>query len=302
MWEERIQEVLDHRRAHREGGGEARVQKQHDSGKLTVWERLRILLDEGTFVELNANMESNADTSKVRANRHYPGDGVVAGWGRIDGRRVCVAADDFTVIGGTMGAVHARRIAALQDFALRERIPIIFLNDSGGARIEEGIMGLSGYGEIFRRHIAASGVIPQICAILGPCSGGASYSPALCDFIFAVKGMSRMFITGPDVVESVLGTRPTMEELGGADMHASKSGVVHALYDDETACIMGIRTLLSYLPENCFEAAPVYGTLKRKLAPAESTAADAAADPQKEGVKSLSRFFRSVTTLSLIHI
>lgn len=237
------------------GGGVEKMERQRQNGKLTVWERIACLLDQGSFVEMNGNMETDRGASAI-GGEAFPGDGVVTGWGTIEGRRVCVAAEDFTVVGGTLGATHAKKIARLQELAFRMKVPVIFLNDSGGARIGEGISALSGYGEIFRNHVQASGVIPQICAILGPCSGGACYSPALCDFIFCVKGISKLFITGPAVVESVLGSRPTIEELGGAEMHSTTSGVIHALYNDEASCLNGIRTLLSYLPQNCGELSP----------------------------------------------
>ena len=250
MWTKQIELVKETRLKHKEGGGTDRVQRQHKSGKLTVWERLDLLLDPESFTEVKSGMENDHSASSFGKTPVFPGDGVITGWGTIDGRKVCVAAEDFTVIGGTLGVTHARKIAALQDLAYDMRVPVIFLNDSGGARIDEGINALSGYGEIFNRHVKASGVIPQICAILGPCSGGACYSPALCDFIFCVNEVSKMFITGPAVVEAVLGTRPTLEELGGAQMHSQKSGVVHALYNDEASCLQGIRKLLSYLPSN----------------------------------------------------
>ena len=256
MWNDKIELLKKNRQLHKAGGGSAKMERQHASGKLTVWERISILLDENSFVELNGCMETDRSASSIGKNAVFPGDGVITGWGTIDGRKVCVAAEDFTVIGGTLGVTHAKKIAKLQDLAYEMKVPVIFLNDSGGARIEEGINALSGYGEMFRNHVKASGVIPQICAILGPCSGGACYSPALCDFIFCVKDISKMFITGPAVVESVLGTRPTLEELGGAQMHSTTSGVVHALYNDEENCLKGIRTLLSYLPSNCLELPP----------------------------------------------
>ena len=256
MWNEKIEQVKQKRLRHLEGGGSARVERQHQSGKLTAWERIDYLLDPDTFVELKSCMETDTSASSFGKSTAYPGDGVLTGWGCINGRKVCVAAEDFTVIGGTLGVTHAKKIAALQDLAFSMQVPVIFLNDSGGARIEEGINALSGYGEIFSRHVKASGVIPQICAILGPCSGGACYSPALCDFIFCVREISKMFITGPAVVESVLGSRPTLEELGGAEMHSEKSGVVHALFNDEISCLKGIRTLLSYLPSNNRELPP----------------------------------------------
>lgn len=254
MWDDRTEKLKKLRALHRKGGGAKRVQKQHESGKLTAAERIRLLLDPDSFVETLSCMATDPCASADGQQQiSYPGDGVITGWGLIGGRKVCVAAEDFTVVGGTLGKAHAEKICRLQDLAYQMKVPVIFLNDSGGARIEEGIHALSGYGEIFQRHVKASGVIPQICAILGPCSGGACYSPALCDFIFVVKDISKLFITGPAVVESVLGQRPTMEELGGARMHSEKSGCVHALYNDEASCLEGIRLLLSYLPANCMQ-------------------------------------------------
>ncbi len=254
MWDDKTEKVRELRRSHLEGGGPERIKKQHDSGKLTAAERIELLLDPGSFVETLSCMATDTAASAFGQKRSYPGDGVITGWGLINGRKVCVAAEDFTIVGGTLGKAHAEKIYRLQDLAYQMKVPVIFLNDSGGARIEEGINALNGYGEIFQRHVKASGVIPQICAILGPCSGGACYSPALCDFIFVVRDISKMFITGPAVVESVLGKRPSMEDLGGAVMHSEKSGCVHALYNDEASCLEGIRKLLSYLPSNCMQS------------------------------------------------
>lgn len=266
MWDDRIEKLKQQRARHLEGGGSERAGRQHAAGKLTAMERIAILLDEGSFTEVRSCMETDRGADVTGTGKIYPGDGVITGWGTIDGRRVCVAAEDFTVVGGTLGAAHAKKIAALQDLALGMRCPVIFLNDSGGARIGEGINALNGYGEIFQRHVRSSGVIPQICAILGPCSGGACYSPALCDFIFMVKDVSKMFITGPAVVESVLGSRPTLEELGGAQMHSVTSGVAHTLYLDERSCLDGIRKLLSFLPGNNLENTP--DPIKKKHHPA----------------------------------
>ncbi|MDO4476002.1 MAG: acyl-CoA carboxylase subunit beta [Lachnospiraceae bacterium] len=257
MWKDQIDKLLETRAQHAMGGGEKRIARQHESGRLTAKERIDLLLDPDSFTEIDSCMSAQPGASVGGASRSVPGDGVLTGFGLIEGRRVCVAAEDFTVVGGTLGAAHAAKIARLQDLALKMKVPVIFLNDSGGARIEEGIHALSGYGEIFQRHVQASGIIPQICAILGPCSGGACYSPALCDFTFVVKGISKMFITGPAVVESVLGRRPTFEELGGAEMHSSVSGCAHAMFEDEKTCLLGIRTLLSYLPSNCSELPPL---------------------------------------------
>ncbi len=248
MWDEQNRKLDAVRRQANAPGGTERIEKQHRSGKLTARERIDLLLDPESFTEVASSMMSDQGASLSLGARQYRGDGVVTGWGKIDGRFVCVAAEDFTVVGGTLGRIHAQKIARIQDKALQMHVPIIFINDSGGARIDEGIHSLSGYGEVFTRHIRSSGVIPQISVILGPCSGGACYSPALCDFIFAVQDISKMFITGPAVVESVLGSRPSMEELGGALMHSEKSGCLHALYKDEASCLAGVRKLLSYLP------------------------------------------------------
>ena len=256
MWNDRIEQVKQKRMRRRLGGGEERIAHQHAQGKLTARERIDILLDEGSFTEIAGSRMTETGAASFKRETAYPGDGVITGWGTIDGRRVCVAAEDFTVIGGTLGVAHAKKIAALQDIALEMEIPIVFLNDSGGARIEEGIHALNGYGEIFSRHVRASGVIPQICAVLGPCSGGACYSPALCDFIFVVRDVSKMFITGPAVVETAVHQSSTVDELGGAFMHSSVSGVAHAIYNDERSCLKGIRKLLSYLPSNCHSSAP----------------------------------------------
>ena len=255
MWEDRLERLEKNRSEHQKAGGRERIERQHARGKMTAMERIEYLLDKGSFRELYACRKTDESASALGARGIYPGDGVITGWGKINSRSVLVAADDFTVIGGTMGTVHAKKILALQDLALKRGVPVIFLNDSGGARVEEGINALTGYGEMFRRHVRASGRILQICAIMGPCSGGACYSPALCDFIFCVKNTSNMFITGPDVVEAVLGRRPDIETLGGAVMHATHSGVAHALYDDDRSCLDGIRTLLDYLPSNCDEPA-----------------------------------------------
>ena len=255
-WKEQIEKIHQLRDEHAGGGGYDRIEKQHASGKLTAAERIDLLLDPGSFVETAPLMSTDPGACGIGTPRLFPGDGVLTGWGTIDGRTVCVAAEDFTVVGGTLGKTHAEKIVRLQRLAREKRVPLILLNDSGGARIEEGINALNGYGEIFSEHVKSSGLIPQICAILGPCSGGACYSPALCDFVFMVDGISKMFITGPAVVESVLGKRPSFEELGGARMHSKTSGCIHAMYNDEASCLMGIRKLLSYLPPHCGELPP----------------------------------------------
>lgn len=258
-WDEAIRELEERRNRARAGGGKAAMEKQREKGKLTARERLNILFDEGTFVEINDLVESRIDDFGLKEKR-VPGDGVITGYGKINGRTVFASSEDFTVVGGSLGEYHSRKIIHLQDMALRMRCPIVTINDSGGARIEEGIDSLSGYSGIFERNTIASGVIPQIAVILGPCSGGACYSPAICDFIFVVDETSKMFITGPQVVKTVIGEELSPEELGGARTHAEKSGVAHFLYKSEENCLGGVRELLSYLPSNNMEEAPVrYG-------------------------------------------
>ncbi len=256
MWQDKIEQLKALREKAAAGGGPARVEKQHQSGKLTARERIDLLLDPGSFVEVNGLMESRIDDFGLD-KRRFPGDGVVTGYGTVDGRTVCVASEDFTVIGGTLGEYHSLKICGIQDMAMSMRVPFISINDSGGARIEEGISALSGYSGMFLRNTQASGVIPQIAVIVGPCSGGACYAPAICDFIFLVRNVSKMFITGPKVVQSVLGEVTTVEDLGGAEIHAHKSGVSHFLYDEEESCFAGVRRLLSYLPQNNREQPPV---------------------------------------------
>ncbi len=258
-----IQEKLSELRRLKElaklGGGPEAIRKQHEKGKLTARERLELLLDEGSFIELDMFIQHRC-TEFGMESRRVLGDGVVAGLGTIDGRPVAVYAQDFTFMGGSVGEMHAKKIAMLIDLALKLGIPVIGLNDSGGARIQEGVDSLAGYGEIFYRNVMASGVIPQIVAILGPCAGGAVYSPALSDFIFIVKKIAFMYITGPRVVKAATGEEVTHEELGGADVHATRSGVVHFVYDSEEECIEGIRKLLSYLPLNNMDDPPYVDT------------------------------------------
>ena len=255
-WDDALKE-LDERRAKAiAGGGEAKIEKQHKSGKLTARERIEVLLDKDTFVEVNNFIESRIDDFDLDKKR-VPGDGVVTGYGKIDGRLVFVASEDFTVIGGTLGEYHSYKITHIQDMAMDMKAPLICINDSGGARIEEGISSLSGYSGMFLRHTKASGMIPQIAVILGPCSGGACYAPAICDFIFMVRDISKMFITGPNVVKTVINEEVSVEELGGAKVHATKSGVSHFTYDSEQECLMGVRKLLGYLPSSWEEKPPV---------------------------------------------
>lgn len=255
-WDEAIKELETRREKAKLGGGAPKIEKQHAAGKLTARERIDMLLDKDTFVEVDGFIESRIDDFDLD-KRRVPGDGVVTGYGEIDGRLVFVASEDFTVIGGTLGEYHSFKICRIQDMAMEMKAPLICINDSGGARIEEGISSLSGYSGMFLRHTKASGVIPQIAVILGPCSGGACYAPAICDFIFMVRDISKMFITGPNVVKTVINEEVTVEELGGADVHAKKSGVSHFTYDSEGECLMGVRKLLSYLPANNKEKPPV---------------------------------------------
>ena len=242
-------------KAAEEAGGADRIGKQHAAGKLTARERIDLLLDPASFNELDKLVVHRCNDYGLDASK-IPGDGVVSGYGKIDGRLVFVYAYDFTVFGGTLSAENARKIMKVQDLALKNGAPVIALNDSGGARIQEGVESLSGYAGIFFRNTMASGVIPQISAILGPCAGGACYSPALTDFIFMVRGGSHMFVTGPDVVKAVTHEVVGKEELGGAVTHAAVSGVAHFLADSEKEVMLAIRELLSFLPANNMEDAP----------------------------------------------
>ncbi len=238
------------------GGGAKRVRDQHEKGKLTARERLHLLLDPGSFEELG-NMVVHRSVDFGLDKEKYLGDGVVTGYGRIGGRSVCVYAQDFTVLGGSLSETHAEKICRLMDLAMKNGIPVIGLNDSGGARIQEGVVSLGGYAEIFYRNTRASGVIPQISAIMGPCAGGAVYSPAITDFIVMVENTSYMFVTGPNVVKAVTHEQVTSEELGGAQTHASRSGVTHFVAANEVEAIRLIQRLLSYLPQNCEELPPM---------------------------------------------
>ncbi len=237
------------------GGGINQIAKQHESGRLTARERIEMLLDKGTFVELDKFVIHRC-TNFSMEKKKIPGDGLVSGYGKIEGRPVFVYAYDFTAYGGTLSQTNAAKIVKVQSLALKNGAPIIALNDSGGARIQEGIGSLAGYASIFYQNTMASGVIPQISAILGPCAGGACYSPALTDFIFMVKEKSHMFITGPDVVKAVTHETIDKEELGGAYIHSSKSGVTHFMCNSEEETLMSIRELLSFLPSNNMEDAP----------------------------------------------
>jgi propionyl-CoA carboxylase beta chain len=238
------------------GGGAKRIEDQHAKGKLTARERLDILLDEGSFEELDMFAQHRSYDFGLEKQR-FLGDGVVTGTGRIHGRLVCVFSQDFTVFGGSLSEAHAEKIAKVMDLAMKVGCPVIGLNDSGGARIQEGVVSLGGYADIFLRNTLASGVIPQISAIMGPCAGGAVYSPAITDFVFMVKNTSYMFVTGPSVVQTVTHETVTADELGGAMTHASRSGVAHFASASEVECLEGIRTLLSYIPSNNQDDPPV---------------------------------------------
>ena len=238
------------------GGGEARINKQHEQGKLSARERVTLLLDEGSFNELGALVEHRASTFGLE-NQRIPGDGVITGHGTIFGRLIYVFSQDFTVLGGSLSETHAAKICRLMDMAMKNGAPIIGLNDSGGARIQEGVVSLSGYADIFFRNTRASGVIPQISVIMGPCAGGAVYSPALTDFIFMVEETSYMFVTGPNVVKTVTHEEVSSEDLGGAKTHAEKSGVNHFTAANDVDCLKKVRDLISYLPQNAYETSPV---------------------------------------------
>jgi acetyl-CoA carboxylase carboxyltransferase component len=247
--EAKVAELRERKAASLEGGGPARIEKQHKAGKFTARERVDLLLDAGSFVELDALREHDCHDFGMQ-EQVVPGDGVVTGWGTIDGRLVYVFSQDFTVWGGSLGLVYAEKITKVMDLAVQNGAPIIGLNDSGGARIQEGVMSLGGYAEIFYRNTRASGVVPQISAIMGPCAGGAVYSPAITDFVLMVEDTSHMFITGPEVIKTVTGEDVSFDELGGAHAHAGRSGVCHLVYSDEEACLAGIRELVSFLPSN----------------------------------------------------
>ena len=244
------------------GGGQQRVDQQHQRGKLTARERLAKLMDEGTFQEIDSFVTHRA-TEFGLGNRTFLGDAVVTGYGSVDGRRVFAYAQDFTVFGGSLSEVVGEKICKVMDLAGKSGWPVVGLNDSGGARIQEGADSLAAYGDIFLRNTRYSGVIPQISVIMGPSAGGAVYSPAITDFIFMVKGIGQMYITGPDVVKAVTGADVTHEELGGADSHASRSGVAHFVYPTEEECLSEVRRLLSFLPSNNVGDPPVYATSDR---------------------------------------
>ncbi|WP_019154425.1 acyl-CoA carboxylase subunit beta [Robertmurraya massiliosenegalensis] len=249
---EKINELYDRRREVELGGGDERIDKQHEKGKLTARERIELLVDEGTFVELNPFIEHRSQDFGLE-NQKGPGDGVVTGYGKVNGRPIYLFSQDFTVFGGALGEMHANKIANVMDLAAKNGAPFIGLNDSGGARIQEGVVSLDGYGKIFYRNSIYSGVIPQISVIMGPCAGGAVYSPAITDFVFMVEKTSQMFITGPKVIETVTGEKISPEDLGGAKVHNSISGNAHFRSESEEEIIENVRVLLSYLPQNSEE-------------------------------------------------
>jgi propionyl-CoA carboxylase beta chain len=249
-------ERLEDRRAQaRLGGGAKRIEAQHARGKLTARERLELLLDKGSFEEFDMFVEHRS-TDFGMADQKIPGDGVVTGWGTINGRTVFVFAKDFTVFGGSLSEAHAQKIIKVQDMALKVRAPVIGLFDAGGARIQEGVAALGGYGEVFKRNVIASGVIPQISVIMGPCAGGDVYSPAMTDFIFMVRDRSYMFVTGPDVVKTVTNETVTAEELGGAKVHTTKSSVADGAYDNDVEALLQVRRLMDFLPANNLDGVP----------------------------------------------
>jgi propionyl-CoA carboxylase beta chain len=257
--EEKLRVLKERHEKAEQAGGSNRVQRQHEAGKKTARERIEFLLDEGSFEELDKFVVHRCHDFGMES-RQIPGDGVVTGYGRIDGRIVYVFAQDFTVFGGSLSETYAAKICKIMDLALKTGSPVIGLNDSGGARIQEGVVSLAGYADIFLRNTLASGVVPQISAVLGPCAGGAVYSPAITDFVFMVHKTSYMFITGPDVIRTVTHEEVSKSELGGATAHSSISGVAHFAAADEEECLLGIRELLSFLPSNNMEEPPVEDT------------------------------------------
>ncbi|MBM4762215.1 carboxyl transferase domain-containing protein [Bacillus sp. B15-48] len=252
---EKINELYDRRREIELGGGDERINKQHEKGKLTARERIDLLVDPGSFVELNPFIEHRS-TDFGLENQKGPGDGVVTGYGKVNGKPIYLFSQDFTVFGGALGEMHAHKIATVMDLAANNGAPFVGLNDSGGARIQEGVVSLDGYGQIFYRNSIYSGVIPQISVIMGPCAGGAVYSPAITDFVFMVEETSQMFITGPKVIETVTGEKISSEDLGGAKVHNSVSGNAHFRAESEKETLQMVRSLLSYLPQNHEERPP----------------------------------------------
>jgi propionyl-CoA carboxylase beta chain len=257
--QEKLAELRRRNAAAEAGGGPERNERQHKEGKLSARERIELLLDEGTFEELD-KLIAHRCTDFGMESQQVPGDGVVSGYGRIDGRTVFVFAQDFTVFGGSLSETHALKITKLQDMAMKARAPIIGLYDAGGARIQEGVAALAGYSYVFRRNVIASGVIPQISVIMGPCAGGDVYSPAMTDFIFMVKNTSYMFVTGPDVVKTVTNEVVTAEELGGASVHATRSSIADGAFENDVETLLQMRRLMDFLPANNKSGVPVLPT------------------------------------------
>ena len=253
----KIEELKKLREKAKLGGGKARIKAQHDKGKLTARERIELLVDEGSFDEIDAFVKHRA-TDFGLDKQHFPGDGVVTGFAKIDGRPIALFSQDFTVFGGSLSETHAEKIVKIMNMAMKAGIPVIGLNDSGGARIQEGVVSLGGYADIFLLNTLASGVIPQISVVLGPCAGGAVYSPAITDFIFMAKNTSYMFVTGPNVVKTVTHEEVTFEDLGGAETHATKSGVAHFIYENEVETLLNVRKLMSYIPLNYRDKPPEF--------------------------------------------
>lgn len=253
---EKAERLLKLRKEILKGGGDARIEKQHEKGKLTARERVNLLLDKDSFEEIDAFVTHRSSAFGLDKQK-FLGDGVITGFGKIEGRPVYVFSQDFTIFGGSLSETHAEKICKIMDLAMKNGVPVIGLNDSGGARIQEGVSSLGGYAEVFWRNSMASGVVPQISAVMGPCAGGAVYSPALTDFVYMVKNTSYMFVTGPNVVKTVTHEEVTSEELGGASAHGSKSGVAHFTVDNDAICLQQIRTLMSYIPQNCEEKTPL---------------------------------------------
>lgn len=257
MWNKNYRDdLLNRREQARDGGGSKRIDRQHELGKHTARERIELLFDADSFVEIESLVESRGDAYGM-SEKCIPGDGVIIGYGKVNGRTVYASVEDFTVMGGTLGEYHSKKICHIMDMALKMKAPYVAIYDSGGARIEEGITSLDGYSSMFYRNTKASGVIPQIAVIMGPCAGGACYAPGLSDFIFMSEKTGHMFITGPKVVKAVTGEEVNADELGGAKVQSEISGVVHFKYDDEEECLDGVKHLLSYLPQNMNDNPPV---------------------------------------------
>lgn len=253
----KIEELHELTRIAKLGGGEDKIKSQHDKGKLTARERVDLLLDKGTFEEFDLFVRHQSSDFGLDKQKYYT-DGVITGTGKINGRTVCIFSQDFTILGGSLAEYHAKKICKIMDLAMKIGAPVIGINDSGGARIQEGVVSLGAYADIFLRNTLASGVIPQISAIVGPCAGGAVYSPAITDFVYMVEGTSYMFVTGPNVVKTVTNEDVTFDELGGARTHSEKSGVSHFRTKNELACFESIRQLITYIPSNNMDDAPVY--------------------------------------------